>query len=735
MKLKIKIPLLNLSMAIIPALIIGGSSFFISTQSVDNIIHTSTENQLVAFREVKTAQIESYFKFLEQQMLTFADDSMIIDGAEALTSAFNKADVNITPEIKDQLLTYYKNDFTEKYKEKNLNKPPELDQVIQKLSDRALYFQYHYIKNNANVLGEKHKLDRAAQESSQYSEIHEKFHPHVRHYLEAFGLYDVFIADIETGNVVYTVFKELDFSTNLINGPYSDTKLAETFRKALALTEPGAVISEFSPYKPSYEDAAAFIGAPIYKNGKKIAVLMFQLPIDKINSVMTSDGKWESVGFGKTGESYLVGSDFLMRNQSRLLTTNKDSFLSTMLDLNKKEEVQNITRLIGAKNSTIGLQTVKNTAVEEALKGNKGFTITQNYLGKEVISAYGPFEFMSLKWAMMTEIESQEAYTALGTLTQKILAITGAILGIVIFLSAIISHIFSRSIVKPIELANYNMADIYQGDGDLTKRLPILSNDEIGDMAKNFNGFVEKVQVTVTMVAHALDSLTKAAKQVELASGNLSTSTNQQAASVEETSAALEQMHASIQQNASSAKNTDKIAEKAAIDAQEGGEAVAETISTMREIVARIQIIDDIAHQTNLLALNAAIESARAGQHGRGFAVVATEVRKLAERSRVAAEEISKLAAKNSSIAQKAGDILETMLPGIQQTAHLVQEIAQNCDEQALSVGQVNTAMELIDRSTQQNAAGTEELSATASQIRQQAEETMQIIRKFKFEA
>lgn len=225
-----------------------------------------------------------------------------------------------------------------------------------------------------------------------------------------------------------------------------------------------------------------------------------------------------------------------------------------------------------------------------------------------------------------------------------------------------------------------------------------------------------------------------AATQVSSTANALSSATSEQAASVEETSASVEQMGASISQNSENSIMTDKIASDSSGSAQKGSESVKETLTAMKSIADKISIIEDIAYQTNMLALNAAIEAARAGEHGKGFSVVAAEVRRLAERSQVASSEISILTTDSVEIAEQAGEMLEKMLPDIEKTAELVQEITAVSEEQSSSVSQINIAMQQLDSVTQQNAASSEELAATAEEMQLHSEELMKITSFFKIE-
>jgi methyl-accepting chemotaxis protein len=215
----------------------------------------------------------------------------------------------------------------------------------------------------------------------------------------------------------------------------------------------------------------------------------------------------------------------------------------------------------------------------------------------------------------------------------------------------------------------------------------------------------------------------------------MSQGATEQASSIEEVSASVEEMAANIRQNADNASQTEKIAMKAALDAKEGGEAVAQTVDAMKQIAGKISIIEEIARQTNLLALNAAIEAARAGEHGKGFAVVASEVRKLAERSQRAAGEITELSGSSVKVAEKAGGLLAKILPDVQKTAELVQEITAASKEQDSGAAQINKAIQQLDQVIQQNASASEEMSSTSEELASQAEQLQTAIAFFKVDA
>jgi len=257
--------------------------------------------------------------------------------------------------------------------------------------------------------------------------------------------------------------------------------------------------------------------------------------------------------------------------------------------------------------------------------------------------------------------------------------------------------------------------------GNLT--VALTKRSEKDELMGALSSMVVKLANVVNEVKGASDNVAAGSQQMSSSSEEMSQGATEQAAAAEEASSAMEEMSSNIKQNADNALQTEKIAVKAASDAEASGHAVTQTVTAMKDIAGKISIIEEIARQTNLLALNAAIEAARAGEHGKGFAVVASEVRKLAERSQRAAAEISELSSSSVEVAEKAGEMLAQMLPDIKRTAELVQEISAACREQDSGAAQINKAIQQLDLVIQQNASASEEMSSTAEELASQSEQ------------
>lgn len=400
------------------------------------------------------------------------------------------------------------------------------------------------------------------------------------------------------------------------------------------------------------------------------------------------------------------------------------AYLATELVSQEKELVEVIKpQLVDADKAVSDLKTILKNADEAALNT---FVLDQLYPKIEPVSdSFARLVDVQLAVAEQSFNQSETSYNSAFWINISCIILS-------IFASLVLGVMITRSITSQLggEPAYAEEVVSKVSNGDLTVQVKLQHGDE-SSMLYAINQMIQKLSEIISEVRSSTDTLSSASEQMNATAQSLSQSSSEQAASIEETSAAMEEMTASIAQNNENSKITEGIASKSALQAISGGKAVTETVAAMRQIAQKIGIIDDIAYQTNLLALNAAIEAGRAGEHGRGFAVVAAEVRKLAARSQTAAKEIGEVASSSVTLAEQAGSLLVEIVPSIQRTAELVQEISAASNEQSTGAGEINDAILQITQATQQNAAASEELSSTSEELTQQAVQLQQLMEFF----
>ena len=419
----------------------------------------------------------------------------------------------------------------------------------------------------------------------------------------------------------------------------------------------------------------------------------------------------------KTGKRNIIRA-------KEMIQTNWKTYLSTYLTPDEKKLALQVDELM--RNSEESLENLQSIIEKEDKEALAAFTINDLYPQIDPITSKIS-ELIDLQLVIADEEYSKG---------QAIYSDAKTHYYLIIFLGIAISITISIYIVSSIKRAIANASDVVKklADGDLTVDIHATNKDEIGLLMEDLKGMIHKFKNVISYVNSASDNIVAASQELSSSSQQMSEGATEQAAATEEVSSSMEQMVANVQQNTDNALQTEKIAIKASADALNGSVAVNEAVGSMKSIADKITIISDIARQTNILALNAAVEAARAGDQGRGFAVVAAEVRKLAEKSQVAATEIIELSKSSVIIAEKSGRLLGEIVPNIQQTAKLVEEISSSSSEQNLGAGQINNAIQQLNQVTQQNAATSEEMAASAEELSSQADQLKEIISFFKFE-
>ena len=743
-----------LACGLAPLIVAATASLFAARGGLATFREHATEDMrakatafLVSQQALKRAQVEDYFGVIRDQILTFAENRMVVDAMRDFPGFFDSYtdQAGVDPaEIARQrfeVSSYYTEEFAAEYENQNGGETVDTDRLIDQIDMDSIALQHAYIKANPNELGSKHQLD-TADEKTDYGRLHKVVHPVVRSYLEKFGYYDIFLVDSGTGDIVYSVFKELDYTTSLIDGPYADTNFGRAFRRANELPRGEFVLVDFEQYTPSYEAPASFIATPIFDGERKLGVAVFQMPVDRIVSLMSY-----REGMGETGEALLVGEDGLMRC---------DSFL--------KPKTHGLTASF--RNPQAG--SVRSADVAKALAGETGVEIVEDYRGEPTLVAYGPVELFGSRWCLSVKKDTSEAFAAANAMedtashaSQTLLLLNFGILVFAVIAVSFAAWALTRGIVGPLQKLVDRVRDIGQGDADLTLRVEHDSNDELGELAKWFNVFVERIQSILGQVAGTSDTLNGASSKLndtakQLANGavqtgrqsasastvaaemsasmtNMTSTSEQMTSNIRSVATATEQMTETINEIAKNAERSARVADEASKLAEVSNDRIGGLGHAADEIGKVIEVIQDIAEQTNLLALNATIEAARAGEAGKGFAVVASEVKELAKQTATATDDIRKRIAgiqgstteaieaihEVTSVISNVNEVSRTIAAAVEEQSITTREIAENV---SLSANSADLVAASVTESANSSRAITDNVSGVDREIQKTAQ-------------
>ena len=446
-------------------------------------------HQLTSVRASKAYQIESYFRTIQNHTQTLSEDLSIIAAVEQFGAAYDQlATAPAGKGAAKAIESYYRSQFLTRLDKSN-GGTPNLPAYLPS-EPATQYLQYHYIAANPNPVGKKQLLS-AAGDGSSYSKVHGRYHPIFRNIIAKFGYYDMFLINPQ-GQLVYTVFKETDYATNLFTGPYRDSNLAQLVRQVIGTKERGFTqLVDFAAYAPSYGAPASFIAAPLFNGSRLVGVLAFQLPANEINNVMTGNQQWQQDGLGTSGETILVGQDRLMRSASRFYLQDPRSYLAQLRSRGVKDDA--LTRL-QQTGTTILQQPVQTPAVTRALAGGSGTLQVVDYRGVPVLSSYAPLQIKGFDWVILSQMDLAEAYTPIHDFQRQILITITLLILLVTLLAMGLAHLFVKPVQQLIESARR------VSSGELTSIPALNSKDEFGELAQSFNAVVHSLQTQTALV-------------------------------------------------------------------------------------------------------------------------------------------------------------------------------------------------------------------------------------------
>lgn len=461
-------------------MVTGALGYMRARDALENAVF----DQLTASRQTKARQVETYFRTIQAELRLIAASKMVIDATRAFRADVEELDrAGVDAQLEQQVRHWYAGNFIPGMT-RLLGREAILDDYLP-VGGAPYYLQYHYIVANPHPAEQRKLVDNAG-DGSSYSRTHAVYHPLLRAAAQTVGFFNLMVADPKSGRLIYTVEKDVDFTTSLQSGPYRRSNVAAAVaRCALAVDRSATCLEDFSSYAPSGGEPIAFMGAPVIDRGEVIGVLVAELSNEEIDNAVTGNRRWRQEGFGETGEAYLVGPDHLVRSAPRAFYENRNAYFAELRAAGVADE--DIAAIQRYENPVLH-QRIDTQATRAALAGVEGTGEIIGYRGIPILASWGPLSISGVNWAFVAKIDTAEAFAPIYKLRRHLLLL--ALLSLLVVAGT--AAWLSRTLLGPLRELTSGVKRF--AAGDYAARVPVRTKDEIGELCSAFNSMVEDLR-------------------------------------------------------------------------------------------------------------------------------------------------------------------------------------------------------------------------------------------------